>query len=365
MQKLNFINYFSGFIVIDIGSNSIKSTFYQINFQNHTLIKHPFYRRLFKLLNHFKNGLLSQYVIDKIVDDFRDILLRISKNEIFANTKIYCFGTEVLRRAINYTYIQMLIYRQTGIYIDILVGGREGYISYLAFINFYLPNNPKTRQNYCLLDYGGGSCEVTICQQHKISEIKSLKIGSLVLLLKHKHNYKIDWNSIKSEIDRNLTRISTKENIFYGMNFFSSSASLKSINFLMTKVFYKMLVQKNPNIPIIKDNIMSMICLFNLIMPMNDKELQSYHILKIGYNSIRCALLTFISFYNKFKIKEIKSITFSIRDGYLAMILSHLPEVKDILVKNKFIKWKIKNIQPLKHTKDQVFTNVGKTPNIK
>ncbi len=125
-------------------------------------------------------GIFSQKAMEealKAIYDFRSIL---KKYDI---TKIKAIGTAAFRRASNsYQFVQKM--KDLGIQMEIIDPDKE---TALAVKGAYL-SIPAVSGPWIMLDSGGGSTEVALCEKDRVIEAKSLDIGAVSLLEACKHS---------------------------------------------------------------------------------------------------------------------------------------------------------------------------------
>ncbi|KRM61504.1 exopolyphosphatase [Paucilactobacillus vaccinostercus DSM 20634] len=158
------------FTVIDLGSNAVRMTITRINddgsYQTVKQIKR--YIRLSEGMD--ANQELQPEAIDRTLAalaDFKDIY------ETYKNVHVKAVATAATRKATNRNEFLACIQEKLGIRLDVISGLMEAKYDYLAVANT-LPV-----KNYVMLDTGGGSTEIVLCQNGVVSHRASLPIGSV------------------------------------------------------------------------------------------------------------------------------------------------------------------------------------------
>lgn len=224
------------YAAIDIGSNAIRllinesvissdSTFY---FNKISLTRVPV--RLGK--DVFTNGNVSKKNILKLIDSFNAFKLLMNVNEV---THFRACATSAMREAKNSKEVCEVIYKKSGIELDVISGSEE---AKLIFNNFNFLDL-EVNKNYILIDVGGGSTELTLIEKSKKIAAKSFKIGS-VRQLEKQDTFQVidemkDWVKNNIPINNELTAIGTGGSInkLYGLTIHKLNAPM-SLNEMIT-----------------------------------------------------------------------------------------------------------------------------------
>ena len=99
-------------------------------------------------------------------------------------TSIHLIGTEVFRRAKNTSEVLNTIRDETGCSLTILTSNNEAVYSFQSA----LPETAGNRENYLVIDIGGGSTEIVLGSIAEIQFITSLAIGAVTLYEQHLHH---------------------------------------------------------------------------------------------------------------------------------------------------------------------------------
>ncbi len=189
--------------VIDLGTNSVLLTVAQL--EKNKMIK--------SLLEAKQTPRLGENVdrTKKISSaSFKRVLRTIQKFKKKAlqlkAEKIILLGTAALREAKNTAQFKKFILRKTGLKLDVISGKKEAELAYKGAIADFKDKSKK----FSLLDIGGGSTEIILGTANKISELKSLNLGSLRLTERFLRNKKDGCPNMIKFIERKL--VSLKKN---------------------------------------------------------------------------------------------------------------------------------------------------------
>lgn len=181
--------------VIDIGSNTIRLTVYQV--QEGT-IDAVFHEKSTAGLAGYVNekGKLSQAGIQRAVEAllrFRRIL------ENLAIGHVAVFATASLRNVVNTDEALAAIEQQTGFPVEILSGEKEALLDHIGATHF-LPT-----ADGLLLDIGGGSTELVFSSAGVVQKAVSIPVGSLNMY--HKYvSYVLPTASERRRIERRIDK---------------------------------------------------------------------------------------------------------------------------------------------------------------
>ncbi len=119
----------------------------------------------------FRTGLIPQEGIQRSVNAFNRI--RHILNELKVK-HVLAFGTSALRTATNSKDFVEAVKKKTGITIRVISGAEEGYLIAQGILNHVeIPRNPAV-----IIDIGGGSTEVIVCNGKRILEQHSFNLGA-------------------------------------------------------------------------------------------------------------------------------------------------------------------------------------------
>ncbi|MGL5296332.1 MAG: hypothetical protein ACRDAO_05195 [Culicoidibacterales bacterium] len=158
------------YAVIDIGSNSVRCVVFTYDAQYHRLKKIENLREYPQLLHYVNN---QNELSDKGIHVLSEALLTFKKViDMHEVTNIFCVATAALRAATNQVQIIETISAKTGITIQIISPEMEAYYGLMA-VRFEEP----TLKDAVLIDMGGGSTEVSLMKDQKITDMKSFPYG--------------------------------------------------------------------------------------------------------------------------------------------------------------------------------------------
>ena len=156
--------------VIDIGSNTIRLSVYQVADGKITRLLHK--KESVGLASYIKDGVMSARGIDKacaVLREYKEIL------ENFSITELHVFGTASLRNIYNTVEAVEEIRCRTGLCVDVISGRKE------AIFDFVGATRSGGLSDGLLIDVGGGSSELVVYREKKIVEVCSIPIGALNL----------------------------------------------------------------------------------------------------------------------------------------------------------------------------------------
>ena len=156
--------------VIDIGSNTIRLSVYQVADGKITRLLHK--KESVGLASYIKDGVMSARGIDKacaVLREYKEIL------ENFSITELHVFGTASLRNIYNTVEAVEEIRCRTGLCVDVISGRKE------AIFDFVGATRSVGLSDGLLIDVGGGSSELVVYREKKIVEVCSIPIGALNL----------------------------------------------------------------------------------------------------------------------------------------------------------------------------------------
>ena len=163
------------FAAIDIGSNAVRLLIKSAsdNIKNPILQKELFLRIPMRLgFDVFSMGRISDAKMDKMVR-----LMKVYKQFIkIYNVDVYrACATSAMRDATNGRQLIDIVYRKTGISIEIISGEEEARIIY----NNHLERTGQQSGNFLYVDVGGGSTEINLLSEGKLICSRSYNIGTI------------------------------------------------------------------------------------------------------------------------------------------------------------------------------------------
>lgn len=156
--------------LVDVGSNTVRLNIYDTSRNT----------RKFLLSKKYDLGLVSYIEKRKLTEKgIKKLIMVIStiKNDLETlNIEEYqMFATASIRNISNSKNVLKAVKDETGVEIEILSGDTEAKYSFLGSVSI------MKKDSGVLIDVGGGSTEIVIFKDKKITHSYSLPIGSLVL----------------------------------------------------------------------------------------------------------------------------------------------------------------------------------------
>lgn len=189
---------------IDIGTNAVRLLIGEVQKEgDHSFVKKISYTRVPLRLGMevFENGKISKVKTKEFVKTMQAFKLI---SEVFHVEKLRACATSAMREASNGIEVQKLIADQANVKIEIIPGAEEAELIFSTFSLF----NFDLKDQYVVIDVGGGSTEVTVFEKGKIVASKSFQIGT-IRLLKGKTSDSI-WKDIKKWVTENVDASSHK-----------------------------------------------------------------------------------------------------------------------------------------------------------
>ncbi|MCY3999045.1 MAG: exopolyphosphatase [Flavobacteriaceae bacterium] len=188
------------FAAIDIGSNAVRILIANVinrkghyTYQKNALVRVPI--RLGE--DAFVLSEISHYNFQRLVKAMKafDLLMQVHEVKKYA-----AYATSALRSVENKDEIIEKVLEESGIQIEIISGKKEAeVISRTSFSNFI-----DRQKIYLYVDVGGGSTEISLYKNGKISVSKSFKIGTVRLI-----NHLVDkelWDKMKTWIKTHTSK---------------------------------------------------------------------------------------------------------------------------------------------------------------
>jgi exopolyphosphatase/guanosine-5'-triphosphate,3'-diphosphate pyrophosphatase len=160
---------------IDVGSNAMRLGIAARDAQGQPQIIHR-YREPVRLGHDaFTSGILSQSTMNDAVAAFHQFRRILDQYHI---TQLRAMATSAMRDSENGQELARRIHEETGIQINIIGGEEEA-----RLIHYSLAHRVKLSDHFALLiDIGGGSVEITLCDNGEIIAAQSFNIGTVRLL---------------------------------------------------------------------------------------------------------------------------------------------------------------------------------------
>lgn len=185
--------------VIDIGSNSARMIVCQKSSRYAFHIIHEAKSRVRISQNCYEHGgTLQEFAMQraiKALQDFKEIAKSLKC------TKILCVATSALRDAPNRQEFLYKVKKEVGINIKVIDGKKEAYLGGLAALNL-LPMQKEA----VTIDIGGGSTELALIKNGKITQTLSVDLGT-IRLKELFYDKKTDYRELVTYIKEKLTLI--------------------------------------------------------------------------------------------------------------------------------------------------------------
>jgi exopolyphosphatase/guanosine-5'-triphosphate,3'-diphosphate pyrophosphatase len=164
-------------LLVDLGSNAMRASTYLGTPKGLKRI-HDFRFPIRLGDDVFKTGIIGKKLLAELTHSFQELLLLCATHNI---PYVMAIATSALREAKNGKRVIDHIFKMTGIKINLISGTSEAKLAYQAIKKNI--KTPKSSKNYTLLiDMGGGSCEIVLCNKEKIFAAQSFALGSVRLL---------------------------------------------------------------------------------------------------------------------------------------------------------------------------------------
>ncbi|WP_375239231.1 Ppx/GppA phosphatase family protein [Aurantibacter sp.] len=229
------------YAAIDIGSNAVRlliSNIIEMNgepvqFKKSSLVRVPI--RLGE--DVFVNGIISKENKARMLDTMSAFKLLMKSHKVL---KYKACATSAMREAENGKELVDLIYKETGVNIDIIDGQEEATIIAATDLKDFI----KLDKTYLYVDVGGGSTEFSVIHQGEKVDSKSFKIGTVRLLKDIVKNEA--WKELEEWINLKTKNYSNLEVIGSGGNInkifkLSGKAQSKPLTYFYLTSYYKML----------------------------------------------------------------------------------------------------------------------------
>lgn len=160
------------FVVIDLGSNSVRMTITRINEDGtHETVTHM--KEFVRLSENMgEKKILQPAAIErtlKALHSFKDIYKKLD------NVRIKAVATAAVRQASNQKAFLKQVKSEIGINLEVISGTQEAYYDYIE-VTETLPIT-----NAILIDTGGASIEIVLVQNGKVTNLISIPIGSVTI----------------------------------------------------------------------------------------------------------------------------------------------------------------------------------------
>jgi len=167
------------YAAIDIGSNAVRLLISNIveqegeatQFKKSSLVRVPI--RLGT--DVFLSNKISEENTQRLIDTMKAFKLLMKSHKVI---KYKACATSAMRESSNGKEVVDLVFKNSGIQIDVIGGEEEAAIIAATDLNKYIDNN----KTYLYVDVGGGSTEFTVIHEGNPVVSKSFRIGTVRLL---------------------------------------------------------------------------------------------------------------------------------------------------------------------------------------
>jgi exopolyphosphatase/guanosine-5'-triphosphate,3'-diphosphate pyrophosphatase len=291
--------------VIDIGSNSIRMVIYEktSRFAFHLLYETKSRVRLSEDA-YANNANLQKIPMQRTIDALEGFL-SISKS--YKSRKTLCVATSALRDAPNKKEFIHTLRDKLKLNVKVIDGQREAYLGAMACANLL----PK-QNNALSIDIGGGSTEFTNINQDNVTNLLSIKLGTVRLKELFFDDKKID--EAKEFIDQKLTELKT-----------SNIDTLIGIGGTFRAISNAIMIQNRyplNKIHAYECSVEQFNSFIDKILVADDKELKNLYIKKSRFDIIKPGALILQRVLKKLDIKKIITSGVGVREGvYLSDLL--------------------------------------------
>ncbi len=281
------------FGTIDIGTNAARLLIGEVvKIQNRTKVKKVSYTRIpLRLgLEVFEDGKISDSKTEEFIKTMKAFKLIA---DIYKVKSLRACATSAMREAKNGKEIQKIIYKKTGIEIEIIDGDEEAQLIYSNFLSEEFDSETSS----VIIDVGGGSTEISIFKGADREASKSFKLGTIRYLKgKIKDNV---WEKIDDWIEEH-----TNDKEYY-----QTFATGGNINKL-----HKLLQKKLPE-PILTKEIKT---IYRELKSMNLKErIEKYNLKDDRADVIVPACKIYLHVLDKLNSKEVFVPKLGLSDGMI------------------------------------------------
>lgn len=286
--------------IIDIGSNTIRLNVYRVEDEKVNVVVSK--KEILGLISYVKKGKLTGKGVKKLVADLKEMkdLLDLLNIESY-----HFFATASLRNIKNSAEVTQIIRDRVGIEVDVLSSEEEGELS------FYGSLATIKEDNGILFDLGGGSVELVLFQDKKITEKRSIPVGSLKMFDEYVSQMiptREEGEQIKERVHQELEKTGLKETIPYMCGV---GGALRAVKHLLVD-----LELKKP-----KEDLMDVKLLKQLETELKHNDKPTYnkilHVKPARIHTLVPALLITDELTTYFGCEKLQVSKYSIREGYL------------------------------------------------
>lgn len=292
--------------VIDLGSNSVRLAIFERTSRLGFYVVGEYKVKIRLGEGAYENGgMLTKSAMDKCFLAFSDFKKIISDQKI---SRVLCIGTSALRDAPNANEFISKIRRELGLNLRKITGEDEAKYGALAVNNLIAPLD-----EFCTIDIGGGSTELTKIKNGKIIDQISLNLGTV--RLKELFFDRRDLSGCAQFVGEAIGEIPAG---FQSQNLVTIGGSLRAISSaIMEKTEYPLKILHNFSYKF--DDFREFIA---KIQNANPNELEKFDIKKERFDTIRQGAMIFLQVAQFTGAKRIFTSGVGIREGvFLSRIL--------------------------------------------
>lgn len=156
--------------LVDLGTNSVRYDIYEVYGGGKVKTLHSTKEMIRLGHNVFATGKLDPKAIRRLLRSFRSYR---NLTEDYGVERIAAFATSAMREAVDGERVKKLIHHETGIRVRVISGNEEARLIALGVQK----NERRCRGRYTLIDIGGGSTELIVCNGRRILHRGSLRLG--------------------------------------------------------------------------------------------------------------------------------------------------------------------------------------------
>lgn len=167
--------------VIDVGSNSIRMSVYQC--AGDAISPMIDKKETVGLAGYIEDGILTEEGMYRAADTIAAFVEVLRK---FGIDHVSVFATASLRNAVNQEEAVRFIEERTGLKVAVISGDEEARLDFIGATQFL------SVQDGVLVDIGGGSTEIVLFADGRISNLTSIPMGSLNMYTKYAGGITLD-----------------------------------------------------------------------------------------------------------------------------------------------------------------------------
>ena len=261
----------------------------------------------------FTRGRLQQATIQQCVDIFRGYHRVMQEYGITRSDQILAVATSAVREALNRDTLLDRVYTATGLVVRVIDEAEENRLTYLAFQGL-AAEEPGLREGDALvIEVGGGSTEVVLVQQGRVSFADSYRLGAL-RMRESLETYRAPSERVRSILTQHIER--TVEFIRRSM------PPVKDLRFIAmsgdARFIAAQLGADWKLAPLVRLDIKAFAALVEKIVPLStDRLVRRFKLPYQDAETVGPALLAYLLLARAFQVEQILVPRTSLRDGLL------------------------------------------------